>query len=86
MDAVYVAPSGLKDTVTTPTTMPTLRNGSRGEAVKELQRLLNQHGYFLQVDGIWGPQTDSAVRGFQYRAGLVVDGIVGPKTWGKLME
>ena len=82
LDAVYVAPSQLKDTVT----MPTLRKGDRGEAVKELQRLLNKYGYLLQVDGIWGPQTDSAVRGFQYRAGLVVDGIVGPKTWGKLMS
>ena len=83
LDAVYVAPPG---TTKDNSTKPTLRKGDRGEAVKELQRLLNKHDHSLQVDGIWGVQTDSAVRCFQYRAGLVVDGIVGPKTWGKLME
>lgn len=33
-----------------------------------------------------GVKTDSAVKGYQYKAGLTVDGIVGPKTWAKLFQ
>jgi len=61
-----------------------LRKGSRGNDVKTLQTLLNENGYSLTVDGIFGSQTDSAVRDYQACKGLVVDGIVGPKTWDKL--
>ena len=63
----------------------TLRQGSRGESVTELQRFLNQ---FLIVklipDGIFGPATRAAVILFQKANGLVPDGIVGPKTRGKM--
>lgn len=38
----------------------------------------------LREDGIFGPLTDEAVREFQRKNGLTVDGIVGPKTWDKL--
>jgi peptidoglycan hydrolase-like protein with peptidoglycan-binding domain len=38
----------------------------------------------IPADGIWGPITDSAVRGFQRSHGLTVDGIVGPQTWSEL--
>ena len=48
-------------------------------AVKVVQRLLRCY-----PDGIFGPMTDEAVRDFQKRRGLQVDGIVGPKTWLKL--
>ena len=65
----------------------TLRQGSRGESVKELQSFLNQ---FLIVklipDGIFGPATRAAVILFQKTNGLVPDGIVGPKTRGKMGE
>ena len=57
-----------------------LRKGDRGDDVKLLQHRLNILGWQLTEDGIWGVQTDSAVRGYQYRAGLAVDGIVGAKT------
>lgn len=59
--------------------METVKKGSRGDAVKTLQRALN-----LLDDGIFGPLTDEAVREFQMANGLVVDGIVGAKTWAKL--
>lgn len=56
--------------------MTTLKIGSRGEEVKMLQRKLN-----LIDDGIFGKITDEAVRDFQKKYGLTVDGIVGPQTW-----
>ena len=66
---------------------PTLLNrGDRGDAVKLLQHRLNLVGAILQEDGEWGPQTDTAVRNYQYKAGLTVDGIVGPKTQTKLIQ
>ncbi|KXG78044.1 N-acetylmuramoyl-L-alanine amidase CwlH [Fervidicola ferrireducens] len=61
-----------------------LAYGSRGQDVKLLQTLLNQHGYKLKVDGIFGPKTLAAVKDFQKKNGLKVDGIVGPKTLAKL--
>ena len=63
-----------------------LRKGDTGAAVKLLQHRLNILGWRLTEDGIWGVQTDSAVRGYQYRAGLTVDGIVGPKTQAALIK
>ena len=63
-----------------------LRKGDAGAAIKVLQYRLNLVGSQLTVDGIWGVQTDSAVRGYQYKAGLTVDGIVGPKTQAALIR
>ena len=58
--------------------------GSQGESVKKLQRLLNQGGYKLDEDGIFGDKTMSAVRDYQKKNGLAVDGIVGNNTWSTL--
>lgn len=63
-----------------------LRKGDRGDDIKLLQHRLNILGNQLTEDGIWGVQTDSAVRGYQYRAGLTVDGIVGAKTKAALIR
>ena len=63
----------------------TIRRGSRGASVVELQEFLNTQGYSLAVDGIFGPLTEAAVRGFQSTNGLSVDGIVGAQTWGSIM-
>ena len=63
-----------------------LRKGDRGDDVKLLQHRLNLLGWQLTEDGIWGVQTDSAVRGYQYRADLTVDGIVGAKTKAALIR
>ena len=61
---------------------PMLRRGSRGSAVRELQRKLLDAGYHHSgVDGIFGPSTRGAVVDLQRDNGLVVDGICGPRTW-----
>lgn len=59
-----------------------LSYGSRGSEVTDLQRLLNQNGYQLDEDGIFGNKTQTAVKDFQKKNGLTVDGIVGEQTWG----
>jgi len=56
------------------------------EAVLLLQELLNQFGHNLVVDGDFGRGTDRAVKDFQQKQGLVVDGVVFTKTWTKLFE
>lgn len=59
----------------------TLRNGSRGDAVKALQEKLNSLGYNSgAADGIFGVKTEAAVKQFQKAKGLTADGIVGVKT------
>lgn len=65
--------------VTSTTARPMLRQGDRGEAVRQLQKLLS-----IPQDGIYGPVTKTAVESFQRRKGLIVDGICGPKTWAAL--
>lgn len=57
------------------------RFGSRGEEVRKIQQKLKNWGYYSgAVDGIYGTQTQKAVRWFQQKNGLTVDGIAGPKT------
>ena len=68
----------------TSTGQTKLRSGSRGAAVSSLQRQLNTAGASLRVDGSFGSSTLSAVRSLQSSAGIGVDGVVGPKTWGAL--
>lgn len=59
--------------------------GSQGNDVKELQKILNQNGYKLTEDGIFGTNTQNAVKDYQTKNGLDVDGIVGTNTWGSLL-
>ena len=58
-----------------------LQVGSQGELVAHVQKALK-----ITADGVFGPQTDAAVRSYQASAGLEVDGIVGLATWGALFE
>jgi fibronectin-binding autotransporter adhesin len=76
-------------TTITPTTYnfgtKTLKNGSRGEAVMELQRFLNAKlNLGLVVDGKLGPKTIAVIKQWQASYGLVADGLVGPKTMAKM--
>jgi peptidoglycan hydrolase-like protein with peptidoglycan-binding domain len=72
-----------------------LQRGSTGDDVKRVQRSIVRDGYRSaandlgldgaeDVDGIFGPRTETAVRRFQTERGLVVDGVVGPVTWAAL--
>jgi hypothetical protein len=58
---------------------PTLRRGARGDLVKEIQKKVGVAA--ANVDGVFGPGTEAAVRQFQRDKGMVPDGIVGPQTW-----
>ena len=65
----------------------TLRLGRGGRAVREVQDLLNKvSGSGLVVDGIFGPKTHEAVMRFQIMNQLSVDGIVGKRTWKRLVR
>lgn len=61
-----------------------LRRGNSGEAVRELQRLLAAHGFEIRIDGVFGPGTEDILQQFQERAGLMPDGVAGPKTMAAL--
>lgn len=65
---------------------PTIGRGSSSYDVERLQMILNEMGYSLVVDGIFGSNTEAAVKGFQKNSRLEVDGIVGPLTWYALMS
>ncbi len=62
----------------------TISYGSSGDDVRKLQERLNKEGYSLAVDGQFGSKTQAAVRDYQKKKGLSVDGIVGKNTWGAL--
>lgn len=65
----------------------TLRMGSKGNDVRELQNKLNSFGFGVgAVDGIFGPQTQTGVKQFQKANKLAVDGIVGPNTHKALSD
>lgn len=69
-----------------------LKKGSEGAQVKTLQRILRMMGYkdgngnALEIDGDFGSKTLYAVKAFQTKKGLAVDGSVGAKTWAKLLK
>lgn len=57
-----------------------IRLGSKGTLTRLVQAYCNAYWYPLVIDGDFGPATDKAVRRFQDRMGIKVDGIVGPVT------
>lgn len=65
-------------------TYTTLRRGSSGDEVIKLQTALKNAGYSIDVDGKYGPQTESITKEYQKANGLSVDGIAGNQTLGKL--
>ncbi|MGW1812938.1 peptidoglycan-binding protein [Streptomyces sp. NPDC002125] len=65
---------------------PVLQNGSKGADVRSAQQLLTAHGYTVSADGVFGPNTRSAVIKFQKARSLAADGVIGPNTWSKLTK
>lgn len=69
-----------------------LKKGSKGEQVKTVQRVLRMRGWkdgngkALEIDGSFGVKTEYAVKSFQKGKGVTVDGVVGEKTWNKLLK
>ncbi len=66
--------------------MALLRLGAAGDAVADLQRLLDGAGFPCACDGQFGPNTEAAVRAFQAACGLTTDALVGPATWRALRQ
>ncbi len=67
--------------------LPTLQrnnNTAANKDVRYLQQSLVKKGYPITTDGFFGAKTEQAVINFQKKNKLVVDGIVGPKTWSQL--
>lgn len=68
--------------------MPTIRKGQQGVAVKAMQRFLKARGAKLAkygCDGQCGDETVEALKAYQTTHGLTVDGICGPLTWASLV-
>jgi len=60
--------------------------GDRGEPVRDIQRRLEGLTFSVTPDGVFGPETEGAVRAFQESRGLSADGIIGPETWKTLVD
>ena len=76
-----------KPKVTVPSGSPLLRKGSKGTRVKQLQQALIAAGHKLPkygADGDFGPETEAALRAFQKKHRLLVDGVYGPQSAKKL--
>lgn len=64
-----------------------LHLGSKGEAVRQVQTLLKQKGFYRgSVNGVFDQQTRKAVMAFQKSKNLPVDGIVGPQTMAAMNQ
>jgi hypothetical protein len=61
-----------------------VERGDRGSEVTEVQTILKGYGYTVKVDGVYGAQTEKAVKSWQKSNGLLVDGVVGPATLASL--
>ena len=59
----------------------TVRNGAKGNITYLIQAMLICHSFDIKADGIFGQDTENAIKKFQYRNSLVVDGICGKNTF-----
>lgn len=62
----------------------TVKQGSSGQAVVAVQKLLTHRGFGVSATGAFGSTTTTKTQAFQRSRGLTADGIVGPRTWAKL--
>jgi peptidoglycan hydrolase-like protein with peptidoglycan-binding domain len=64
-----------------------IKQGATGEVVTWIQQQLNRHNdSLISVDGMFGGETLRAIRIFQEKHRLVIDGVVGPETWSWLAQ
>ena len=91
----YIQPSNIpvkEETKTVKVELNVLRKGDKGEQVKTVQRILRIRGWkdgsgkALEIDGSFGAKTEYAIKAFQKKKGLTVDGVIGEKTWNKLLK
>lgn len=83
----WAVPKGLEGAIPLPDVKPTIKKGSKGPEVTELQNDLMQLGYQLPrfgADGDFGKETKTALIQFQTDHGLTPDGICGPLTWAAI--
>ena len=73
-------------TIMPPSSMPVLKKGSKGDWVVIAQGRLVVAGYKIEVDGVFGPKTEEAVKKYQADHHLTVDGIIGKNTWSALYK
>jgi len=66
--------------------MTTIKSGTRSPEVYYLNELLSKLNYGVLVSDYFGTETDKAIKDFQLNNNLVVDGVVGLKTWSALLE
>lgn len=66
--------------------MPVLRKGDKIQAVKTLQACLDVFGYGLSIDGSFGGKTETALKDFQKKHALTVDGVCGKNSWNALLK
>lgn len=64
---------------------PTVQEGQTGENVQTLQYLVTHHGHPVHPDGKFGPNTRVKVTDFQRGNSLDTDGVVGPRSWEKMI-
>ncbi len=64
---------------------PVVKKGDNSLNTKAIQYFLKYRGYSVAIDGVFGTDTESAVKSFQSANGLTADGIVGQATWSKLI-
>lgn len=69
-----------------PSSAGMIRSGSKGAKVRDLQQLLLRAGYAVSVDGDFGPSTERAVKAFQMKNKMEVDGVAGPRTMEALQR
>lgn len=85
--SVGVTADGIVGGQTWPTLVISVSTGSRNDAVKALQSQVATRGASpLTIDGIFGPNTLTAVQQFQTELTLTIDGIVGPITWNAFVD
>lgn len=85
LDAKWGVAAATKPTPSKPVIPVEVRKGSKGAVVRQLQQALNRAGAKLTVDGDFGGKTEAAVRAYQRKYKLTVDGVVGPATWAALL-